>query len=166
MYVWQKSANDVLRRRTVQGNLVYRSEPSETLDAAWELGSLILRAFRDEVESDGGRFVLAVLPSGAQVYDDVWNEVLAAAKADGSTLDRDYPDRRLASIARDEELAVVTMTAAFRNAAGDRTAEETPEDDLLFFRGQGHFTARGNAVAANEIHRFLVNETLGEAFPR
>lgn len=157
-YVWQKHANDILQGRHDKDYRIHSTARSEILDATWELNERLILALSNEVERGGGRFVLVLFPDAAQVYDDRWEALLEEAGAHAGELDPTHAENRLASFARDHGIAVVTLTGDLRQAAGGRRASDTEPDELLFFAGVGHFTARGNRLAATAIHRFLTEE--------
>lgn len=157
-YVWQKRANDLLQGRHDKDDRIYSTARSEILDATWELNERLIFTLATEVERGGARFVLVLLPDAAQVYDDVWEAILDEAGEHAGELDPTHAENRLASFARDQGIAVVTMTGDLRQAAGGGRASDTGPDELLFFAGVGHFTARGNRLAATAIHRFLTEE--------
>ena len=172
-YVWQKEATRALRDHGPVAQ-AYVTEPSPVLDGAWELSARIITTLADEVGRNGGRFALVVLPAGAQIYEDVWRERAAEAEdVRGLSIDPDHPDRRLTAIASRNDIPLLTLTREFR-AAAPRPATETASQDLLFFRGYGHFTPRGNALAAEAIHTFLtvgtgrdlLSDRLGDATER
>ncbi len=153
-YVWQKNALRRLRPARGGGNAVYTEDPGPEIEGVWELNARLIEALAREVEGDGGRFVLAVLPPAAQVYDDVWQARLEDAGERAAVLRRDHPDRRLAAIGREHGVAVVTMAEEFR-ATASGAASAAAREELLYYRGYGHFTPRGHALAAEVIHHFL-----------
>jgi len=161
-YVWQKRANDVLQRRRAEGHLIFSTATSELLDDVWELNERLIVALAEEVERDGGRFVLVLYPDAAQVHDDRWEAAVEAAGDAAAHLDREHAERRLLKIAGAHQIPVVTMTDELRRAAGGRRAADTAPGEQLYFDGVGHFTPRGHAAAATVIHRFL---TEGEGLP-
>ena len=161
-YVWQKRANNIIRNRTNQGYFAFSTESSAVLDEAWELNERLIVTLAEEVERDGGRFVLVLYPDSAQVHDDRWEAALRGAGDTATDFDREHPERRLVQIAETHEIPVVTMTEEFRHAAGGRPAADTPPDEHLYFRGYGHFTPRGHHEAASAVHRFLAE---GEGRP-
>ena len=154
-YVWQKQANDVLRARTDDGYWIFCTRPGQALEAVWELNERLILTLFEEVESRGGRFVLVLFPSGTQVYDDMWQTVLEQAGRPPGDFDATYPEQRLTAFGRQHGIPVVTMRAEFEEAAGGRSAGDTPAAEQLFFGGRGHFTERGNDLAARIVHRFL-----------
>lgn len=157
-YVWQKHANDILQGRHDKDYRIYSTARSEILDATWALNERLILALSSEVERGGGRFVLVLFPDAAQVYDDVWEALLDEAGEHAGELDRTHAENRLVAFARDHGIAVVTLTQDLRHAAEGRRAADAGPDELLFFAGVGHFTTRGNQLAASAIHRFLTEE--------
>ncbi len=153
-YVWQKNALRRFRPARGGGNAVYVENPGPEIEEVWELNARLIAALADQVEEDGGRFLLALLPPAAQVYQDVWRARVEEAGDRAAALGRDHPDRRLTAIGREHGVAVVTMADEFRAAAGG-PASDAEADDLLYYRGYGHFTPRGHTLAAEVIHRFL-----------
>jgi hypothetical protein len=162
LYVWQKTANDVLRERDDDGYRIFRSDPPPELDEVWELNERLIVALRDEVEAAGSRFVLALYPSGAQVYGDVWEALLDQAGDPPGTFDPTYPERRLTALGQRAAFPVVTMREPFLRAAGGAEARETRAGDLLFFGGNGHLSERGNTLAAQILYRFLTTTAPGQ----
>jgi hypothetical protein len=160
--VWQKTANDVLRERDDDGYRIFRSDPPPELDEVWALNERLIVALRDEVEAAGSRFVLALYPSGAQVYGDIWEALLDQAGDPPGTFDPTYPERRLTALGQRAAFPVVTMREPFLRAAGGAEARETRAGDLLFFGGNGHLSERGNALAAQILYRFLTTTAPGQ----
>lgn len=154
-YVWQKNAMRRLRPARQRGNAVYVADPGPELEEVWELNTRLIEALAREVEGDGGRFLLAVLPAAAQVYEEVWEALLEGEGDRRDALRRDHPDRRLAAIGERYHVPVLLMGEEFRAAAGSDGSSRGP-DDLLYFQGYGHFTPRGHEVAAQSVHRFLM----------
>ncbi len=157
-YVWQKEATRGLRISGPAAQ-VYRTDPDPVLTEAWQLTARIIEAFAQDVRRDGSEFLLVLLPTGEQIYDDMWEErAVLEEDVAGAAIDRNHPDRKLREIADGASIPVLAMTEAFRTAAdqaGGRRATETASSDLLHFHGYGHFTPRGNAVAARLIHAWL-----------
>ena len=183
-YVWQKGAVQYainsLRRKAEAlaasagrennpfdsgGQGIYCSEPDETLAYAWRVTAKLIETMHAEVEADGARFVLAVLPTGAQVCDDAWADEFGAgantstaestAASSGAPLDKYYPDRRLREICDRIGAQTVLMTDRFREAAPHHSLDYP--DEWLYYDGFGHFNDRGNDVAAAVLFEALIN---------
>jgi hypothetical protein len=150
-YVWQKSMFARIRGRwgrLDRSRLSYVASPSGDLEHAWALTAALLRTFRAEVLADGASFLVAALPPAELVYDDVWEELVERSPERGGFA-REYPERRIREICRQEAIPLVSMTAAFRAAAPHASARRT--DERLYFEGIGHFDERGNALAAAAV---------------
>jgi len=161
LYTWWKEANDQVKARvraamgrTRAANQIFCTRETGDLAYAWELTHRLIARFRDEVESRGSRFVVAVFPYGPQIYDDLWQEIPEQAGACAGELDRHHPERRLGRICRAEGVPMVRMTDEFRAAARSRSA--CPEERLFYLGGREHWTDAGNQLAARVLHRFLV----------
>jgi hypothetical protein len=159
-YVWQKTA-----LRDVKGHLrawLGRAEPAHWVFAreepadvaeAWRLTGRLLEAFRSDVEAGGARFVVALIPSAEQVYDDLWERLRRQAGEAGRHFDRTHPEERLGGLCRQAGIPLITMTAAFRARAS--SASSTVEHEWLFHQGRWHLNDEGQRIAAEEIHRAL-----------
>lgn len=164
-YVWQKvRINQAVSRARETAQVlapchwVYCRQESEEIRKAWKIIEEVLRVFREEVEAEGGRFGLFILPTGYQVYPDQLDKLLALAGERADQFDADYPAERLTRICQALNIPFLSLTACFREAARGRTARETPSGDLLLFGGGGHLTEAGNALAAREVYRFLKDQ--------
>jgi len=163
LYVWYRILRTRSRERVreITGRkasrfLIFDTAGNEDLDHAWELTRRLLAEFHHEVSARGSQLAVAVIPSGPQIYDDLWAEVLSAAGGDAPDFDRDHPDHKLSSICRDLKVMCVTMTETIREAAG---AEPDKGGNRLFYnKGRAHFTDAGNRLAAEILFDLLAGE--------
>jgi hypothetical protein len=160
-YVWQKEALSRARGRLQASTgrldptlLVFRDPETEDLVHAWTLTGRLMDAFKREVEARGGRFIVAVLPSAEEVYDDLWKDVLTRARASAFEFRRDHPERRLETLCRESGVTLVTMADEFRRAAPGASSGNPAE--WLFCSGRYHLNDAGNLLAAQVLYRFLV----------
>lgn len=158
-YVWQKEAMSRLRNRWQSVSreadptlLIFSEREDAHVTHAWTLTARIIEGFKRTVESHGARFVMVLLPSAEQVYDDLWREVVERTPG-GSAFRRDYPDLRLGQICRNAGVPLVTMTEEFRRAAPHHSSQVAAE--WLFCLGRYHFNDAGNLLAAKVIGRAL-----------
>jgi len=100
-----------------------------------------------DVASRGGRLVVAVAPSPAQVYPAVWAENIGRRNPKGEGLDPSYPDRRLGEYCRRRGVGFIDLLTPLR--------ERGRTDPYLYFPINLHWTAAGHAVAAAAIARGL-----------
>ena len=163
-YVWQKIA---IRKLTINvqeqvgsinnGSWIYCPDPPEKIAAAWDLTEKLIVMFRNEVVRNGSRFVLVVIPSSLQIYDNRFAALRKQAE-DFCPFDPDNPDRRIKRICEEHDIPLVLMKPAFRAATPSHSSDKP--DEWLFFFGSGHLNERGNRLAAEEIHRFLAGSPL------
>jgi hypothetical protein len=160
LYLWQKllvrnirdqwmKRNEVLET----GHWIYSQQESPDVAHAWRLTGALLNEFSQEVRQQGARFGVVLLPSAQQIYTDSLTKLLPAAGAYAAHFDADHPDRHLAELCQASGVPLLSLTADFRRAAPDRTLAKA--DQWLYFRGEGHFNARGNQVAAEVIGRWM-----------
>ncbi len=163
-YVWHKLALRKLRfhlreraRLVKPGKLIFSTaSDSGDLDHAWTLTARLIETFAREVEADGARFVLAVIPAPEQIYDDRWRQVLHNAAGDAPSFDREHPGRRLAAIAAASGATLVSMTDRFRAHAP--SASLAADGEQLFLSGIGHLDETGNRLAAEAIFDLLTDD--------
>jgi hypothetical protein len=160
LYVWQKDlVNRALHtaERQTRGLLaterIWAVDEAPEVQRAWAIVEAVLVELKREVTSRGSRLLVVQLPSGRQVYPDRFQPMLDAA--DGARLDPLHPERRLAEICARNQLGCRSLAQAFRARAGGGSSTEVPPEELLYFGGSGHFTEAGNALAADEIARWL-----------
>jgi hypothetical protein len=160
-YVWQKLAFRLLRDSTRAlaggmhpGERVFERSNDPDLAHAWALLAALLGQFRAEVERDGSRLVLVVIPCAEQVHDDLWAELAARATREARAVERDLPQRRLAAITRSAAIPTLDLTPAFLGAAAGQpaTAPGSP-----YLHGRFHLSDLGNRLAADELLRFLTS---------
>ena len=107
-----------------------------------------------------GIYALAMIPSAEQVYPALFDRLRASVGEAAEDFDWDHAERQLAGICSRLGIQFVSLASAFR----ERCSAPAPEDDFdwLFLNGRGHFSERGNEVAAEVVHRFL---TRGDGDP-
>jgi hypothetical protein len=114
----------------------------------------LISEFARIVEADCSRFILAVLPTGPQIYEDLRSEILVAAGDDASHFDPTYPETQLRTFCEADGIRCVTLLDQTRTAA-----ENAPfaEGRFFFDDDRRHFNDAGNACAARIVHEFLVD---------
>jgi hypothetical protein len=170
-YVWQKDATqraiNVARGQALSlaaraghdissvesgGIGIFCTTPSENLAHAWKITEKLVQTMAQEVRADGADFLLAVIPFGAQIYDDTWPEIVTAAA--GEPMEQRFPDQRLAVIAQAADFPLILMTDQFRAAAPHHS--QAFDDELLHYGALGHLNDRGNDQAAEIIYEALM----------
>jgi hypothetical protein len=115
-------------------------EPAE-IAAGWTRTLGMLGAIRDRAASRGARFGVVVIP----FYD----QVAGTRYGPGYTVDR--PQRRIATHCAQQRIPCLDLLPAMR---------ASPNASALYYLKDGHWTPRGQEVAATAIADWLVRERL------
>lgn len=167
-YLWQKKAFRALKTRlrgtTSDGKMkpyfreeewIYSSKENDSVARAWNLTNEAITTLRDDVTRQGAKFAVIMIPQGYQIYDDAFAAMTAVAPAPAADFDQDYPDQRLGSLCAAAGIPFLSMLDQFRAAAPARSVHV--EDERLFLSdGLGHFNEKGNLIAAQTVHEFLM----------
>lgn len=122
--------------------------PAGDWHLAWQRTEDLLGALRDEVAAMGARLAVVVVAGRDEVYPEMWAEVLETYPAmQQRAWDVDAPRRRVVEICRGLGVPVLELAPAMR---------ERREEQALHFRRDGHWTAAGHRLAAEEMANFLV----------
>ena len=117
----------------------------------WKLTEALLDRLHASVRKANARLLIAAIPDRTQVDDEERAKANHAALRPG---DRDADQRRLAAFVRSRSIPFVDLLGPLR---------EAHRQERTYFRIDGHFNARGHAVAAHEIFNALLsNEMVGE----
>lgn len=125
----------------------------------WRYTAGLLRSFDSELKAGGLKLVLVLIPQKEQVEDDYYAHVLRATETDPKSIDRFALNDYLAEFGRREGLAVLDLTPAFREADQRRPGG-------YYFKMDSHWNARGQALAAGEVFRYLKGRGLLTALER
>lgn len=160
-YVWQKGAvqgavNNGARMTGFlkAGKWIFCEEHSDKLDRAWAITEKLIATMKREVEADGARFAMVLLPAADQFVDELWEIDVREAGELGSRMNRDHPQQQMQAICDKLEVPLVVMADRFRAVAKHGSIEY--EDEWLFYHGRGHFNEAGNRLAAEAVHEFFV----------
>jgi len=102
----------------------------------------ILERFDASVRLAGGRLVVLIIPDEFQVDP----KLLARLAPDPATIDLDRPQRRLAELLGEKDIAHLDLLPLFRELGRSR---------VLYRERDTHWNSAGNRVAADELARFL-----------
>lgn len=162
-YVWQKVAFRRIRAqgRRLSGEIepgfrIFRGSGDKDVEYAWRVTGALVRTLAREVEGQGGRLGMLVIPCAEQVDDQLWEELSRRAIRRGERFEREAPQRRIRAICASAGVPVLSLTESFRAHSADRAAPG------LFLGGRFHLSDAGHRVAAEAVARFL---TEGEGRP-
>jgi len=131
----------------------WRREPTPQLEEALQMTAAILMQLRDEVESDGSRFVIYHVPSRAAIYPEDWREISRASAMSDAEWNPEQDGLWLREFCRLSDLDCIVDFESFRAEAG--TLDE--QDTALYFAQDTHWTARGHALAGRLIAERLID---------
>jgi len=129
---------------------VYETETRPEIEDAWTRTRLLLRALADDASRDGARFAVVYVPARLEAAERTWHLTCLRYGWDG-TADREQVRRRMKAVAETEGVPLLDLTEALRRA--DR--------GLLggaYYEYDPHWNAKGHAIAASEVARFLETE--------
>jgi hypothetical protein len=159
-YVWQKVALRQMRaqgRRMAgeiePGHRIFSAGTDLALGYAWRLTSALVREIAVEVQRQGGRFGVVVVPCAEQVYDDLWADLEGRAARRGERFDRDLPGRRLVEICRTAAIPALSLEGPFRAYASGSSSSDAGA--RLFLGGRFHLSDEGHRLAGQEVFAFL-----------
>jgi|GEM_PF-1843770 len=138
-----------------------RQKRSEVWESAWAATEEILRAFRDEVQTLGARFLVLVIPSRFQVQQDVFSICTdsllqgCSRKSLDEVLDWNLPERRLAAFFTAENIDARFLLDPLRAA----TRFDRPE----VFVPDGHLSWRGHEIAADLVAAWFLEDKKTDA---
>lgn len=144
---------EAIRAVPMQGGVpvdywVYARQPSEPWERAWGYTERLLGELRDTVEADGARFAVVLVTAREQIYPETWQEILTEyPPMQRFGWDLDAPEQRVRRWCRENGVACVPLSEAFRARRGGPPP--------LHYHHDGHWTAEGHALAAEETVRFL-----------
>ncbi len=167
-YTWQKMKSKTVKQLFQKQadldrgrNLIYARQEPAAYRRAWDITAALLRAFRDECQENGSRFMVAAIPSAYQIYPDYFAE-LTGENESAAELDPMHPDRRLSEICDDSAIPFLSLTPVFRERAP--SGSYLVEAEQLFIGGKAHLNVKGSQVVAAELSAW-VSETRLAADP-
>ncbi len=118
---------------------VFAREPSPEVAHGWDLTLALLETLREEVESAGAAFVVAVFPTRFQVDDLLWATHAGRVGLDPAAFDLRAPQRILGEWARRCGAPTIDLLEAFR---------ERNRDNSFYFEVDAHWNPDGHRLAA------------------
>ncbi len=131
---------------------VYQTPLTNEWQSAWQLMEAIIVDLQAQVEANGSRFAVVIIPAKEQVYPAQWEKTLAANPAlQTKTWDLTLPNQQLTTILTRHQIPYLDLLPIFRQMAQD--SPETP----LYFVHDGHWTENGHALAGEAVSQFLLD---------
>ena len=136
---------------------VYLRTMAQAWQDAWTLSETYLATLRDEIEADGARLVLVIIPDHFAANPE-WRSELMFGAGSGVPDDFDphHPARRLTAIAESLELPVLDLLPALASYR-ERFGLPYPR---FSYRCDGHWNPLAHDLVAHEVGLFLTRQGL------
>ncbi len=180
-YVWQKKlVNESSKRqlKTVLASLgeegegrkvfhgdtlrksewVYCTAEEGDVATSWQVTCAVLSTFARDVEEDGARFGLVIMPSSLQLLDDDFAFVQELGDRADVPLDPLHPNRRLAELCQRIGVPCIDLLPPLR--AQTPSHSYVAKDEWILFNGAGHLNERGHELFAEGVFEALELGTL------
>jgi hypothetical protein len=133
-----------------QGHVVPTQKAVQTdrMSPNWQVTLALLEKLGREVEADGARFAVAVIPTMVQVYDRNWEILKEKYPDQAESWDRFRVQRILAAFCRERGFTYIPLTEHMVEAAR-RTGE------MFYIPHDWHFNENGHAFTARVIEPYL-----------
>ncbi len=126
---------------------VSAGEPPPGWGDAWAYTERLLATLRDAVRADGARFAVMVVTAHEQIYPGDWQQLLETYPAmQRVAWDLNGPERHVLAWCERAAVPCVQLSPAFLARR---------DQERLHFPYDGHWTAAGNALAAQTVANFL-----------
>ena len=135
---------------------VYCTEVAGDVSASWDVTDAVLSAFAEEVEADGARFGLVIMPASLQLLDDDFAFVRELGDRQGVPLDPLHPNRRLAALCDRLGVPCVDLLPLLRSETPSHSY--AAQDEWILFNGAGHLNERGHELFAEGVFQALSQE--------
>jgi len=110
-----------------------------------------LTALRDDITARGARLLVIIIPSIVQLAPDDTMLLKLYSESDPADFDAGQPNRRMADTLQELGIRYVDLLPRFQK----QISQGKEGLAHLYFRNDGHFTARGQALAAELIQERL-----------
>lgn len=123
---------------------VYAAQLSPEWEDAWNRTTRLLARLKRDVRNDGGRFVIMVVTARDHIYPDAWRRVLDANPAMRERKwDLEAPELRVVRWCKENAIPCIRLSPVF--------AKHARQGESLHFMYDGHWNAKGHALAARTV---------------
>ena len=134
---------------------VYQTPMPAEWRNAWALTEAIIADLKAQVEADGGKFALVIIPAKEQVYPKTWERTVQANPSmQALNWNLELPNQQLARIAGRQDIPILDLLPVFQQAL------QQPNAAPFYFKHDGHWNENGHRLAAQAVFEFLRQEKL------
>ncbi len=131
---------------------IYAASPAgQDTEALWGATRRQVEALADLARREGVPLLVVVIPEPLQVDAQRWQAAMRPVASNGVVYRADWPNRRIVNLCRELNLSVLDLLPELAPALSG---------EPLYIELDGHWTRRGNAVAAMAIHAYLRRQRL------
>ncbi len=149
-YLLQGSRKSELTKDRI-GNLQYdrfainRIEQCNNYDEDWKFTLDLINRINEISKMHKSKFILLIIPLGAQVSPDEWEDVNKFEKLSYETMS-DYPQIILNKFCSENNIHCIDLLPSFKNN----------HNEILYFHNNGHFNPKGHSKTAEIILDYLL----------
>ncbi len=141
------------QQQRLQQRLAIYSVASDDRDteALWDATRREVEALSDLAQRERLPLAVVVIPEPIQVDAQQWQATIQPVASDATTYRVGWPNQRMVQLCRELDLPVVDLLPVLTSVA---------PGEPLYIKLDGHWTRRGNAVAATVIYTYLRQQQL------
>jgi hypothetical protein len=129
---------------------VFEKNYSEPWQKAWQVTAGLLKQLKQDVEAQGARLVVVIVPTRFQVAEKDWIRVLQAYPAMARfEWDLEKPNRLLREILERESIVYLDLLPQFQ-------AYSKNHQEALYLESDGHWNREGHRLAAKILTEDLI----------
>jgi len=155
LFIWplQRQLFDPLmqyreKKRWASWSSIYRVNEDQRTSAMWEKTRELLEEFA-RVRRHRTKVAVIVIPELSQTDHSRWVTRFKDWETDRFDWQRDKSNKRIVRICKDLGIPVLDLLPAFTQAGSEKP---------LYFELDHHWTPSGNRLAAEAVHKFLMNQ--------
>jgi hypothetical protein len=130
---------------------IYLSDYSPELEEGWAVTLALLKQLRDEVEAQDAKLVVVLIPSIAQVDENMWELARDTYLPMGAEADPDKPDTILLNFLEEEGFSYLHLLPHFREQPAQLR-------ESLYLYHDGHWDVEGHRLTSQLIYDYLTHE--------
>ncbi len=127
-------------------NSCRKKEPAD-MDYGWKLLAKTLETMKDYASQARAKLYVVFIPFDLQTSKVIYERTIRKYGQDPSEFDIEKPNRKLANLCKELEIAYLDLLPAMRS--------EVSKGKKLYFHRDGHWNDKGHSTAAREIYKDL-----------